>query len=113
VKRAFCLLATTALLLAQQATQKSGQKKQEPAPAKKEEPKPLFGGQVEMRSSSDRKESAALGFKGIDPSGKVDQQMMAVSVSAADQAKLKQLAQAKPSPVQVAAFLKEGGLKAK
>jgi len=121
----------TASLFAQQSTQKAGTKQPasaKPAPAakpattttsepktepKKEEPKPLFGGALDVKSSSDRKESATLGFKGIDPSGKVEKQMMATQVTEADQAKLKALAAAKPTPVQLAAFLKEGKLQAK
>jgi len=133
VRWALIVPLAVGLLFAQQSAQKSGAKQPastKPAPAtttsststttepksteqKEEEPKPLFGGALDVKSSSDRKESATLGFKGIDPSGKVDKQMMATQVTAADEAKLKALAAAKPTPVQLAAFLKEGKLPAK
>ena len=54
-----------------------------------------------------------LGFNGIDPSGKVDQKMLATTATAADQAKVKQLSSGRPQAAELAAFLREGGLKKK
>jgi len=99
------ILALAAVTLAQQASQKKS------APPAKKEPAPLFGGMLGVRSSEKTKESATLGFNGIDPSGKVDKQMLATRAGAADEEKVKQLAQLRPSPEQLAAFLREGGLK--
>lgn len=80
-----------------------------PSP-KKDEPAPLFGGKLGTRSSQKNKESATLGFNGIDPSGKVDQQMLATSVTADHQAKVKKMAELAPSAADLDAFIKEGGL---
>jgi hypothetical protein len=101
-----CLvLAVTGAALAQDASQ---QKKD--APPKKDEPAPLFGGKLGTRSSQKNKESATLGFNGIDPSGKVDAQMLATSATAEHEAKVKKMAELAPGPADLDAFIKEGGL---
>jgi hypothetical protein len=79
----------------------------------KKEPEPLFGGKLGIKSSSNTKETAAMGFNGIDPSGKVDAKMLATTPSAEHEAKAKQLVAMIPSPSDLAAFLREGGLKSK
>jgi hypothetical protein len=79
----------------------------------KKEPAPLFGGKMGIKSSSTTKETASLGFNGIDPSGKVDAKMLATTPSAEHEAKAKQLAALVPAPAALADFLKEGGLKSK
>ncbi len=104
------MAVVSAAALAQQAVQKEDSQK---TPPKKEEPAPLFGGKLGIRSSQSKKESATLGFNGIDPSGKVDAKMLATHASAADQAKVKQLTDGRPKPAELAAFLQEGGLKKK
>src|SRR5215472_5191052 len=58
---------------------------------KKKEPAPLFGGKMGIKSSSSTRETASLGFNGIDPSGKVDAKMLATTPTPADEAKAKQL----------------------
>jgi hypothetical protein len=98
--------------LAQDTSQKKDEN-QKDAPAKKEEPAPLFGGKIGTRSSQRTKENASLGFNGIDPSGKVDAKMLATSPGPADQAKVQQMANARPTPADLQAFLKEGGLNRK
>ena len=109
------LFAAAALLLGaalanfgQDATQPKDKKDD-----KKKEPAPLFGGKMGIKSSSGAKETASLGFNGIDPSGKVDAKMLATSPAAADEAKVKQLAAMLPAPATLADFLKQGALNAK
>jgi hypothetical protein len=75
--------------------------------------KPLFGGSLGIKSSDRSKESATLGFNGIDPNGKVDAKMLATTPGAADQAKVKALAAMRPAPEALDAFLKEGELRKK
>jgi hypothetical protein len=79
-------------------------------PPKKDEPAPLFGGKLGTRSSQKNKESATLGFNGIDPSGKVDQQMLAASATSEHEAKVKKMTDLAPTPADLDAFVKEGGL---
>jgi hypothetical protein len=106
VTRRICLvLAVTGAALAQD----SGQQQKAPPP-KKEEPAPLFGGKLGTRSSQKTKESATLGFNGIDPSGKVDQQMLAASPGSDHQAKVKKMTDMTPTPGDIDTFIKEGGL---
>ncbi len=88
---------------------KSGKKPEQPE--QKKEPAPLFGGQVGIRSSQSTKESATLGFNGIDPSGKVNKKMLTASVSPSDAAKVRDMDASRPTRIELAAFLKEGKLR--
>lgn len=98
----------------QSSDKKASQDKKDPnKPEPKKEPAPLFGGVLGIKSSSNTKETAAMGFNGVDPSGKVDAKMLATSASAEHEAKAKHLAAMTPSAVDLAAFLQEGGLKSK
>jgi hypothetical protein len=82
-------------------------------PQQSAKPAPLFGGQLNIKSSDRSKESATLGFNGIDPDGKVDAKMLATNASADDAAKVQAMDAARPSSDQLDAFLQEGGLKKK
>ena len=113
-----CLLAGTSIsgfgqqpAQPQQAAKPNEKKDQKQEP--KKEPAPLFGGKLGIKSSSNTKETATMGFNGIDPSGKVDAKMLATTPSAEHEAKAKQLAAMVPNSADLAAFLKEGGLKSK
>lgn len=100
-----CLvLAVSGAALAQDAGQ------QQKDPPKKDEPAPLFGGKLGTKSSQKTKESATLGFNGIDPSGKVDQQMLAASPTSDHQAKVKQMTAMAPTSADIDVFIREGGL---
>src|SRR5437016_5121429 len=102
VRNRFCLILLIAGgAIAQDATQK----KDPPPPPKKEEPAPLFGGKLGVRSSQKTKESATLGFNGLDPSGKVDQKMLATAATAEDQAKVRKMAEESPAAADLAAFI--------
>jgi len=119
IRRVGLFLAICGAALAQD----SGQKKPDPGkqqpnsqatpPPKSSEPAPLFGGKLGTRSSQKTKESATLGFNGIDPSGKVDAQMLATSVGANDEAKVRNMANSAPTPAQLDSFIADGGLKKK
>jgi hypothetical protein len=98
-----------ALGLAQQAAQQSQQQKQPPPPAEKK-PSPLFSGQLGLKSSQKTKESATLGFNGIDPSGKVEASMLAAAPNDKEKQQVKQLDAAKPSDSDLQEFLQQGGL---
>jgi hypothetical protein len=106
VRKEICLaFAMSTVAIAQDASQKKD------PPAKKDEPAPLFGGKLGTRSSQKNKESATLGFNGIDPSGKVDQQMLATSATSEHEAKVKKMTELAPTPADRDTFIKEGGLK--
>lgn len=102
------MLALTSLALAQQGSEK---KDTPPPPAdQNQNSTPLFQKKLGYKSSSTTKESTTLGFNGIDPSGKVDQKMLATTPSAADQDKMKKMSANRPSAADLKAFVKEGGL---
>ena len=106
--RILLVSSISGLLLAQQAGKK---KDPPPPPPKKEEPAPLFGGKLGTRSSQRTKESATLGFNGIDPSGKVDAKMLGASATADHEAKVKNMAQLAPTAAELDSFIRDGGLR--
>jgi hypothetical protein len=105
------VLAVACLALAQQTGEK---KDTQPPPAEqKQDSTPLFQKKLGYKSSSTTKESTTLGFNGIDPSGKVDQKMLATAPSAADQDKVKKMSANQPAAADLKGFLNQGGLNAK
>jgi hypothetical protein len=100
----------SSLLLAQQ----NSTKKDAPPPSDQKEQKedaPLFKKKLGVTSSNTTKSSTTLGFNGIDPSGKVDQKMLATSPSSKDEESMKKMSANRPTAADVKAFLQEGGLK--
>jgi hypothetical protein len=121
VRLLFLLLVAVAVLAAPGQTSQSNQdtkkqnsdksdKKKQPPPDNNQ-PKPLFDGQIGARSSQKSKESATLGFNGIDPSGKVQQSVIGASPSATNVAQVRNLDATRPTRYELAAFIREGGLK--
>jgi len=112
------VLPLTLICFAQQQGQQSAgsnnqNQNQQQRQQQQTKPAPLFGGQLGIKSSDRSKESATLGFNGIDPSGKVDAKMLATTAGPADEAKVKALASVRPTAEQLDAFLKEGELRKK
>jgi hypothetical protein len=104
------VLALVGLALAQQSSQKTDTP---PPPPADQNSTPLFQKKLDVKSSKTTKESTTLGFNGIDPSGKVDQKMLATTPTAADQEKVKKMAANQPSAADLKAFLNQGGLSTK
>jgi len=84
---------------------------QQQQPAPQNQPAPLFGGSLGIKSSEKKKESATLGFNGIDPSGKVDAKMLSTSATPTDEEKVQKMTALIPAPADLDAFLRDGGLK--
>ena len=59
-------------------------------------------------SGTASKDSTTLGFNGIDPSGKVDQKMLATNPTAKDQEQVKKMTENMPKPAEVKGFLSKG-----
>src|SRR5258705_8095812 len=96
------------------AQQGSEKKKDAPPPSEqKQESAPLFKSKLGYKSSKTTKESTTLGFNGIDPSGKVDQKMLATSPQTKDQDNVKKMSSNRPTAADLKAFLQEGGLNSK
>lgn len=114
--RTWLILTIAVAAMAQDASQKQQQapppkQAQAAPPAKQDQPAPLFDGQLGTKSSKKEKESATLGFNGIDPSGKVDQKMLATPATPETLAKAKKMTEQAPAPADLDAFIAEGGLK--
>lgn len=75
-------------------------------------PRPLFGGQVNLKSSRQSKDTATLGFNGLDPNGQVQKGFLAAAPTSADVAKAQQLTRTGVNPTELTAFIQEGGLNA-
>lgn len=112
----FWFVAIASLALGQQANQQNSpppQQDQNSSQQQQQSSSPLFKNKLGYKSSSTSKESTTLGFNGIDPSGKVDQKMLASNPSGADQEKVKAMSANQPQPTELKAFDQEGGLNSK
>ena len=115
---AFGILAAVAV--PQQSSQSSPNNQQSPNQQgnnqqgnQQSQPAPLFGGQIGTKSSTNTKESATLGFNGVDPSGKVEKKMLGANPTAKDVEAVNNMDSAHPSRTELTAFVKQGGLKSK
>lgn len=93
-----------------QGKQEGKEKKAAGKPAESAEPAPLFEGKLNLKSSRKTKDTAVMGFNGIDPSGKVEKQFLSSSAGGDAQAKAAQLAGYRVDQQELAAFLAEGNL---
>jgi hypothetical protein len=75
-----------------------------------DKPTPLFGGTIGLKSSRQTKDSATLGFNGVDPNGQVQKAMLTAAATPLDAMKAQQVAQTTVTPADLAQFLQDGGL---
>lgn len=75
-----------------------------------DKPTPLFGGTIGLKSSRQTKDSATLGFNGVDPNGQVQKAMLSGAATPADALKAQQLAQITIAPADLVQFIQDGGL---
>jgi hypothetical protein len=73
-------------------------------------PAPLFGGTVNLKSSRQTKDSASLGFNGVDPNGQVAKSFLTASPTGADAAKAQTVASYKVDPLELNKFIQDGSL---
>jgi hypothetical protein len=76
-------------------------------------PAPLFGGTVNLKSSRQTKDSASLGFNGVDPNGQVAKSFLTASPTGADAAKAQIVASYKVDPAELNKFIQDGSLNPK
>jgi hypothetical protein len=79
-------------------------------PANGDKPTPLFGGSIGLKSSRQTKDSATLGFNGVDPNGQVQKSFLTAAVTPVDAMKAQQVAQTTVAPADLVQFLQDGGL---
>jgi hypothetical protein len=75
-----------------------------------DKPTPLFGGTIGIKSSRQTKDSATLGFNGVDPNGQVQKAMLSAAATPTDAMKAQQMTQLSITPADLAQFLQDGGL---
>jgi len=75
-----------------------------------DKPTPLFGGTIGLKSSRQTKDSATLGFNGVDPNGQVQKAMLSAAATPADAIKAQQVSQVTITPADLLQFLQDGGL---
>ena len=75
-----------------------------------DKPTPLFGGTIGLKSSRQTKDSATLGFNGVEPNGQVQKAMLTAAATPVDAMKAQQVAQIAVPPADLAQFLQDGGL---
>lgn len=75
-----------------------------------DKPTPLFGGTIGLKSSRQTKDSATLGFNGVDPNGQVHKSFLTASTTPADAARAQQVAQIAVAPADLIQFIQDGGL---
>lgn len=92
-------------------TQQQSQPQPQAKPSDTKQPAPLFGGSLNLKSSQKSKDTATLGFNGLDPNGQVEKSVLASSPTDADQKKAEQVAGYKVDSNELQAFIAEGKLK--
>src|SRR2546426_3254527 len=75
-----------------------------------DKPTPLFGGTIGLKSSRQTKDSATLGFNGVDPNGQVQRAMLTAAATSSDASKAQQVSQITITPADLLQFLQDGGL---
>ncbi len=102
------LALAAGLLLAQQKGK--DQAKQPQPDTSQDDSGGLFKNKSGYKSSKQTADSTTLGFNGVDPSGKLNQDVLAKDASAADTAAVARMAQQRPNAAAVKQFVKAGGL---
>jgi hypothetical protein len=79
-------------------------------PSGSDKPTPLFGGTIGLKSSRQTKDSATLGFNGVDPNGQVQKAVLTAAATPTDAIKAQQLSQITVTAADLQQFLQDGGL---
>ena len=73
-------------------------------------PAPLFGGTLTVKSSRQTKDSATLGFNGVDDNGQVQKSFLSATASGADTSAVNKMTKTSVSPSELDEFIQQGGL---
>ena len=79
-------------------------------PAGNDKPAPLFGGSLNLKSSRQTKDSATMGFNGVDPNGQVQKNFLSAAANNTDRSKAQQVASYKVDPQDLAQFIQDAEL---
>jgi hypothetical protein len=75
-----------------------------------EKPAPLFGGALTVKSSRQTKDSATLGFNGVDDNGQVQKSFLSATASGTDTSAVQKMARSSVSTAELDDFIQQGGL---
>ena len=75
-----------------------------------DKPAPLFGGSLNIKSSRQSKDTATLGFNGVDDNGKVQQSFLSAAAGGSDAAAVQKMASQPVADADLNTFIQEGGL---
>jgi hypothetical protein len=77
-----------------------------------DKPAPLFGGSLSVKSSRQTKDSATLGFNGVDDNGQVQKSFLSATASGPDTSAVQKMANTSVSNTELDEFIQQGGLNA-
>jgi len=75
-----------------------------------DKPAPLFGGSLNVKSSRQTKDSATLGFNGVDDNGQVQKSFLSAAASGSDTSAVQKLANVSVNNTELDEFIQQGGL---
>jgi len=75
-----------------------------------DKPAPLFGGTLNVKSSRQTKDSATLGFNGVDDNGQVQKSFLQATATGADTSAVQKLAGTQLNSADLDEFIQQGGL---
>jgi hypothetical protein len=75
-----------------------------------EKPAPLFGGSLNIKTSRQTKDTATLGFNGVDDNGQVQKTFLASTATGDDTVKVQKLTTYAVSTAELDEFIQQGGL---
>lgn len=75
-----------------------------------DKPAPLFGGSLNVKSSRQTKDTATLGFNGVDDNGQVQKNFLSATPSGTDSSAVQKMASVVVNPAELEDFIQEGGL---
>ncbi len=75
-----------------------------------DKPAPLFGGSLNVKSSRQTKDSATLGFNGVDDNGQVQKSFLSATATGTDTSAVQKLANVPVNNTELDEFIQQGGL---
>ena len=75
-----------------------------------DKPAPLFGGSLNVKSSRQTKDTATLGFNGVDDNGQVQKSFLSATPSGTDSSAVQKMTSVVVNPAELDDFIQQGGL---
>ena len=75
-----------------------------------DKPAPLFGGSLNVKSSRQTKDTATLGFNGVDDNGQVQKSFLTATPNGTDASAVQKMTSVVVNPAELDDFIQQGGL---